>query len=66
MLYNYIISVIVYFKFFFNFKLPIIIFYVFISGGNCLPLYYIYLAKVGREGWSLWNFFTKEGMLALI
>ena len=35
-------------------------------GGNYLFLYYIYLAKVGREEWSLWNFFTKKGVLALI
>ena len=35
-------------------------------GGNCLPLYHVYLAGVGREGQSLWNFFIKEGALALI
>ena len=41
-------------------------FYIFILGGNYLPLYYVYLAKVGRKGWSLQNYFTKEGALALI
>ena len=60
MSYNRIMSVIVYFKF------PIIIFYIFVLGGNHLSLYYVYLAKVGHKGWSLWNSFTKEGMLALI
>jgi len=44
MLYNRIINVIIYFKF------PTIMFYIFVLGGNYLLLYYIYLAKVGREG----------------
>jgi len=35
-------------------------------GGSCLPLCYVHLAGVGREGWSLWNSFTREGALALI
>ena len=41
-------------------------FYIFVLGGNCLPLYYIHLARVGCKGWSLWNSFTKVGALALI
>ena len=49
MLYNCVISIIVFFKFFLNFKFPAIIFYVFILGNNYLFLYYIYLAKAGRE-----------------
>ena len=61
-----IMSVIVYFKFFFSFEFPAIIFYIFVLGGNYLPLYYVHPAKAGREGWSLWNSFTKEGALALI
>ena len=44
MLYNYIISVIVYFKF------PAIIFYIFVLGSNYLPLYHVYLARVGHKG----------------
>jgi len=35
-------------------------------GGNYLPLYFIYLARAGHKGWSLWNSFTKESVLALI
>ena len=35
-------------------------------GGNYLPLYRVYLAKVGRKEWSLWNYFTKKGASALI
>ena len=61
-LYNCVISIIVYF----NFKLPTIMFRVFILGGNCLLLYHVYLAKVGREEWSLWNSFIKKGASALI
>ena len=41
-------------------------FRLFRLGSSCLPLYRVYLARVGREGWSLWNSFTKEGALALI
>jgi len=41
-------------------------FRVFVLGDSHLPLYYVYLAKAGREGWSLWNSFTKVGALALI
>ena len=26
---------------------------IFVLGGNYLPLYCVYLAKVGRKGWSL-------------
>ena len=33
-----------------NEYIPTIIFYIFILGDSYLPLYYIYLAKVGREG----------------
>jgi hypothetical protein len=40
----------VYFKFFFSFKFPAIIFRVFILGGNYLPLYRVYLARVGYKG----------------
>jgi len=36
-----------------HFKFPAIMFRVFILGGNYLPLYYIHLARAGREGWSL-------------
>ena len=50
----------------FNFEFPAIMFYIFMLGGNCLFLYHVYPAKVGREGWSLWNSFTKEGASALI
>ena len=35
------------------FKFPIIIFYVFMSGGNYLLLYLVYLARVGYKEWSL-------------
>jgi len=28
-------------------------FCIFILGGNCLPLYRVYLARAGRKGWSL-------------
>jgi len=41
-------------------------FRVFVLGSSYLPLYYVYLAKAGHKGWSLWNSFTKEGALALI
>jgi len=41
-------------------------FRVFILSGNYLLLYYIYLAKVGHEGWSLWNSFTRKGVSVLI
>ena len=41
-------------------------FRVFVLGSSRLPLYRVYLARVGRKGWSLWNSFTKEGVLALI
>jgi len=34
----------------FYFKLPAIIFRVFIVGGSYLPLYRAYLAKVGYKG----------------
>jgi len=40
-------------------------FYVFVLGGSYLPLYYIHPARVGREEWSLWNSFTREGALVL-
>ena len=50
MLYNRVISVIVYFKFFFNFELPAIVFCVFILGSSYLLLYYVYPTKVGRKG----------------
>ena len=39
---------------------------IFMLGSNYLLLYYVYSARVGRKGWSLWNSFTKEGALALI
>ena len=50
MLCDRITSVIVYFKFFFGFKFPAIIFHVFVLGGNYLLLYRVYPAKIGREG----------------
>ena len=40
-------------------------FRVFMLGSSYLPLYYVHLARVGREGWSLWNSFTREGVLVL-
>jgi hypothetical protein len=41
-------------------------FHVFMSGGNYLPSYCIYLARAGHEGWFLWNSFIREGVLVLI
>ena len=46
--------------------IPAIIFYIFILGGSHLPLYYVYLARAGHKGQSLWNSFTREGASALI
>ena len=66
MLYNRVISIIVYFKFFLILSFLLLYFYIFVLGGNYLLLYRVYLARVGREEWSLWNSFTKEGALALI
>jgi len=37
-----------------------------VLGGSYLPLYCVYLARTGHKGWSLWNSFTREGVLALI
>jgi len=37
------------FKVLFTFKLPAIMFYVFILDSNYLPLYSVYLAKVGYK-----------------
>ena len=56
----------IYFKFFFNFKLPVIVFHIFVLDGSYLFLYYIYPAGVGREKWFLWNSFIKEGVSVLI
>ena len=50
MLYNRVINVVIYFKFLFYFKLPAIIFCIFVLNSNYLPLYCVYPAKVGREG----------------
>jgi len=40
-------------------------FRVFVLGSSYLPLYCVHPARVGREGWSLWNSFTREGALVL-
>ena len=66
MVYQVSTITIIYFKFFFNFKFPIIMFYIFVLGSNYLLLYRVYLAKVDCKGWSLWNSFTREGALVLI